>query len=112
MSDPASDTTAISGPWIADATVCTEEGGLAVIAVNPDVPVGGTPTRGMVAWVNNRCGACDTDDKAIATARLIAAAPDLLAALEAVVSVADRKTVEFDQAHAAIAKAKGVQNVR
>lgn len=38
-------------------------------------------------------------------ARLIAAAPDLLAALRAVVAVADRKTAEFDLAHAAIAKA-------
>lgn len=34
-------------------------------------------------------------------------APDLLAALEAVVMVADRNTVEFDMARAAIAKAKG-----
>lgn len=38
-------------------------------------------------------------------ARLIAAAPDLLAALQAVVRVADRKTDEFDLAHAAIKKA-------
>lgn len=38
-------------------------------------------------------------------ARLLAAAPDLLAALQAVVRVADRATAEFDQAHAAIAKA-------
>lgn len=43
----------------------------------------------------------------LANARLIAAAPDLLAALKAVVSVADRKTTEFDQARAAIAKAEG-----
>lgn len=40
-------------------------------------------------------------------AHLIAAAPDLLAALRAVVSVADRKTDEFDLAHSAIAKAEG-----
>lgn len=40
-------------------------------------------------------------------ARLIAAAPDLLAALEDVVRVADRDTVIFDVARAAIAKAKG-----
>jgi hypothetical protein len=38
-------------------------------------------------------------------ARLIAAAPDLLEALIAVVSVADRATDEFDKARAAIAKA-------
>lgn len=38
-------------------------------------------------------------------ARLIAAAPDLLEALLGVVAVADRNTVEFDRARAAIAKA-------
>jgi hypothetical protein len=42
-----------------------------------------------------------------ANAALIAAAPDLLAALIKVVSVADRQTVEFDAARAAIAKARG-----
>lgn len=40
-----------------------------------------------------------------ANARLISAAPDLLAALQAVVRVADRKTDEFDLARAAIKKA-------
>jgi hypothetical protein len=40
-----------------------------------------------------------------ANARLIAAAPDLLAALKGVLRVADRATVEFDAARAAIAKA-------
>jgi hypothetical protein len=40
-------------------------------------------------------------------ANLIAAAPELLEALQAVVSVADRETVEFDMARAAIAKAIG-----
>lgn len=42
-------------------------------------------------------------------ARLMAAAPDLLAALEGVLRVADRKTDEFDAARAAIAKATGSQ---
>lgn len=42
-----------------------------------------------------------------ANARLIAAAPDLLAALQGVLRVADRKTDEFDAARAAIAKATG-----
>lgn len=40
-------------------------------------------------------------------AHLIAAAPDLLEALELVLSVCDRKTLIFDKAHAAIAKARG-----
>ncbi|HXJ14353.1 MAG TPA: hypothetical protein VNH19_18915 [Candidatus Limnocylindrales bacterium] len=48
-----------------------------------------------------------TEQEARANARLIAAAPDLLAALQAVVRVADRKTDEFDAARAAIAKATG-----
>ena len=43
----------------------------------------------------------------LANARLIAAAPDMLEALKAVVRVADRKTDEFDRARAAIAKATG-----
>lgn len=42
-----------------------------------------------------------------ANARLIAASPDLLAALIAVVRVADRATTEFDAARAAIARATG-----
>jgi hypothetical protein len=37
---------------------------------------------------------------------LIAAAPDLLEALKGVLRVADRATVEFDAARAAIAKAE------
>lgn len=45
-----------------------------------------------------------------ANARLIAAAPDLLEALQAVVKVADRATVEFDAARAAIAKATGADH--
>ena len=47
---------------------------------------------------------CETEG---ATARLIAAAPELLEALKAVVAIADRKTDEFDRAHAAIQKASG-----
>lgn len=46
-------------------------------------------------------------DTMLANARLISAAPDLLEALISVVSVADRKTTEFDRARAAIAKATG-----
>ena len=42
-----------------------------------------------------------------ANARLIAAAPDLLEALQGVLRVADRATVEFDAARAAIANAIG-----
>ena len=98
----------VPGPWVSETQVC-EDGGLAVIAVLPEAERDGftTPTRGMVAWVNAGVGACETDAQTIATARLIAAAPDLLEALKGVLRVADRKTVEFDAARAAIAKAEG-----
>ena len=46
-------------------------------------------------------------DEIRANGQLLAAAPDLLEALKAVVAVADRKTLEFDLARAAIAKATG-----
>lgn len=42
-----------------------------------------------------------------ANANLMAAAPELLEALEGVLRVADRETDEFDAARAAIAKATG-----
>jgi len=45
------------------------------------------------------------DGEGAANARLIAAAPDLLAALRGVLRVADRATDEFDAARAAIEKA-------
>jgi hypothetical protein len=47
------------------------------------------------------------DDRVTANANLIAAAPDLLEALQAVLRIADRATDEFDMARAAIAKALG-----
>ncbi len=48
-------------------------------------------------------------EEALGNARLMAAAPDLLIALKAVVSVADRNTDEFILARAAIARADGDQ---
>lgn len=42
-----------------------------------------------------------------ANAKLIAAAPDLLSALEAVIAIADRDTEVFINARAVIAKARG-----
>lgn len=45
--------------------------------------------------------------EAVANGHLMASSPNLYRALKAVVSVADRKTVEFDLAHAAIAEAEG-----
>ena len=82
---PSPETTAIAGPWITESGVSddTEERGLAVIAALPELAriPGATPTRGMVAWVHSGLGACETDEQAVATARLIAAAPDLFSAL-------------------------------
>lgn len=49
------------------------------------------------------------DETAAANARLIASAPDLLAALIGVVRIADRETDEFDAARAAIAKAQSCE---
>jgi hypothetical protein len=46
------------------------------------------------------------EPESAANGRLIAAAPDLLAALKGVMRVADRATDEFDAARAAIAKAE------
>lgn len=59
-----------------------------------------------VAQVRAGCSDDDLPAQTAANARLIAAAPDLLEALKGVIRVADRRTVEFDAAHAAIAKAE------
>lgn len=77
----SNETTAIAGPWVAERSICEDswDRGLAVIAVLPElarVP-GATPTRGMIAWVASGLGACETDEQAIATARLIAIAPTM-----------------------------------
>jgi len=48
-----------------------------------------------------------SSDEIMERGHLIAAAPEMLEALRAVISVADRKTKEFDAARAAIAKAEG-----
>ncbi len=110
-------TTHIPGPWLAETNVCEDavERGLAVIAVIPGISrCDGyeTPTRGMVAWVHSGTGACKTDAEAVATANLIAAAPDLLASLEAMVDRWEPDCVGTDRrmwedAREAIAKAEG-----
>ena len=69
--------------------------------MNNAMYIGSANTGLIIARVYNDKG----DEEA--NARLIAAAPELLEALKAVVSVADRATVEFDMARAAIAKATG-----
>jgi hypothetical protein len=77
----------VPGPWeIGGDAVDPVERGLPVIAILPDAE-GATPTRGMVAWVHSGVGACATDEQAIATARLMAAAPDLLNALHGLIGL-------------------------
>ena len=105
---------AISGPWVAETSVtrCEPDNGLAVIAVVPEVQRNGhdTPTRGMVAWVHSGIGACQTDEEAIDTARLIAAAPDLYDALAQIawwMKDQDKAPELLAEAEKALAKARG-----
>lgn len=49
----------------------------------------------------------DPFERTEANARLIAAAPDLLAALKGILAITDRNHVAWHAAHAAIAKANG-----
>jgi hypothetical protein len=61
----------------------------------------------MIAVMRPWGMASDEPNPQHANARLIAAAPELLEALQGVLRVADRATDEFDAARAAIAKATG-----
>lgn len=68
----------------------------------------GTPNHmSYIAECRDQNGNWSNEPMALANARLIAAAPDLLEALKAAVAVADRDTNEFNLAHSAIAKAEG-----
>lgn len=69
----------------------------------PTNTIRSVPANYWLATMDSWDGAVDN----AANARLIAAAPDLLEALQGVLRVADRKTAEFDAARAAIAKATG-----
>jgi len=83
------------GPW------CASNGKLVRVSTGTRPPI----TICGVHRVGDRGGAQQCDP--LANARLIAAAPEMLEALEGIVRVADRATPEFDAARAAIAKAKG-----
>lgn len=85
-----------AGPWTLGATSSTARdhaiiaGSMVIARVNGfGYPVG-------EGW----------SPESAANARLISAAPDLLAALKAVVALSDRKHDAWDAAHAAIAKAE------
>jgi hypothetical protein len=90
-----------SGPWVVKEEITSSAFRHGVYAAHPD---------GEGEWI------CDVDctmypgrdwQAVHADALLIAAAPELLEALQGVLRVADRKTVEFDAARAVIAKATG-----
>ena len=97
------------GPWWTDAEWSESECGCAVIAANTDAgPLPGNPTRGMVAWASellaHKAQECE------ANARLIAAAPELLAALQEVVNASHGLTMPssaYIAAERAIARATG-----
>jgi len=65
------------------------------------------PTAFVPAWDMPGAGEIEGTQEAIANARLIAAAPDLLEALEKIVFDWDGEPEDMIDARAAIAKAKG-----
>ena len=67
----------------------------------------GCPLEIVLAGDHDMRIAVPASDGPLANARLIAAAPELLAALREVIAVSDRKTEIYDRARAAIAKAEG-----
>lgn len=70
-------------------------------------PKGSSWESVATAWRNLHPESRVTRDAMDANANLIAAAPELYDALESVVRIADRDTVEFAAARAALAKARG-----
>ena len=100
------DTRISPAPWAATISTSDLDGQFFTIADINHAASG--PYRGSVARLQSAehivgIGA----NEVVANAHLIAAAPDLYEALEAVIAVADRNTVEFDRAKAALAKARG-----
>ena len=79
------------GPWEYQPYESSDDG-FGVIAVRDDIPRGGTPTRGLVAWVHRR----NFEPKSVseANARLIAASPTLLAALRDLVTRGEQQAAD------------------
>lgn len=93
------------GPWFPHEPINAKRRDFGVVAVRPYDPSRGAVRR--IAWVGNaKNHNTGLQDELRANAYLIAAAPDLLAALKDVVRIADRNTVEFEAARAAISKAE------
>lgn len=93
------------GPWVIE-----KDHGLPYTMIGePIAIVGGDETGESVRFTVGRN--CDFGphgpEQTEANARLIAAAPDLLAALEGILAITDRNHVVWQAARDAIAKAKG-----
>lgn len=69
--------------------------------------VGSGHAKANIAECRDQSGCWTDSSDAVANARLIAAAPAMYEALKGVLRVADRATVEFDAARAALASASG-----
>lgn len=82
------------GPWIVDDR-----------SSKPRILTGASPNYLIAA--GPICGGSAARRTAEANGRLIAAAPELYAALEEVVRISDRKHDAWDEAKAALAKARG-----
>ncbi len=81
------------GAWVSETAVSGEEG-IAVIALDPNVPPPfETPTRGMVCWIHSGLGAALNDDEALALGKHIALANPtaILALLEELATLKARQ---------------------
>lgn len=89
------------GPW---EVTWDEYGGYDCMSAAHDVRAVGS-LHSICTLDNGGKFSAIPDEQCAVDAKLIAAAPDLLEALKGVLRVADRATVEFDAARAAIALA-------
>lgn len=101
------------GPWIAsdyycDSTTIIDGSGFSVADAPRCIILQGWSDKGFQHWGDSsEAHRWISEQEQRSNAKLIAAAPDLLEALQEVLRVADRATDEFDMARAAIAKALG-----
>jgi hypothetical protein len=89
------------GPWFVNWAGSGRDGKLVYDEVYVYAPYSGVEDIAVAADIADPI----TGKPSYANACLIASAPDLLAALQGVLRVADRATVEFDAGRAAIARA-------
>lgn len=94
------------GPWTLE-TVTTAVGICHKIGPFPPRRPDDVTTRSACLYADYPSGCNPADEELKANARLIAAAPELLEALEAITEPYDTSLPEYKVARAAIAKAKG-----